>query len=74
MSAALSDNNTINRCAAYLACFTGALINLKVVLILTTAIYPINAGTIMDQSLLERISDANPKGMNFFPIKAVASA
>ena len=55
MCAALTDNDTLYRCAAHRTGFTRAAINSEMVLKTTSAVNPIKAGTIvLDPSLQNR--------------------
>jgi len=58
MGSALPDNDALNRRAANLAGLPGALVNLEMVLKVSTAVNPIDACTMMLDALLQNLADA----------------
>jgi len=53
MSAPLADYNALDRCLTIIARFSGALINLEVILEIAAAVDPIDAGSIAVNTFLE---------------------
>ena len=48
----LSDQQPLNKCSAYWTRFSGATIDTEMVLELTTAVYPVNAGAVAVNAFL----------------------
>jgi len=52
MRAALADQQTLDRCPAAGACFTGTPIDIEIILEIATAVHPVNTGAVTADALL----------------------
>lgn len=66
MRAALTDNQPLDFCSAGRAGFAGAPVDAEMILELTAAVNPVNAGAVASDAFLERFPDRGPQMRGLF--------
>ena len=74
MCPALIDEDAFDRLTTYQARLSGPLINAEVVLKITPAIDPVDAGAVVIQSPMEGITDSLPECLDLILVQAVAAS
>jgi hypothetical protein len=71
MSAALTNDHTLDSCAAYQTGLTRSAIDTQPALKIAATVYPVNAGAVMADAFLQHVTDCAPQPLCLFYVKLV---
>ena len=73
MGAALADDETLDGCAALRARLASALVDAEIILKVTTAVNPVDAGALAVNAFFQDLADAAPQALGLGVIQRIGN-